>query len=71
MTRNKHPKTKLDERPRNDLRADPGINTAKGSLMTGEDPSLIQGNSTFEGDVENDSTREGGVDPNQLGRTNK
>jgi hypothetical protein len=71
MTRSKHPKTIASERNRIDQRADPGIGASKGAFMTGEDPRQIEGESTFEGDVENDTTREGGVDPKKLGRTNK
>ena len=37
--------------------------------MTNE-PQL-EGDNTFEGDVKNDTTAQGGVDPNQRGRTNK
>jgi hypothetical protein len=32
---------------------------------------LIEGDSTVEGDVQNDTKPDGGVDPNQLGRTNR
>ncbi|HST93767.1 MAG TPA: hypothetical protein VLJ78_03225 [Microvirga sp.] len=71
MTSNKHPKTKPEERPRSDLTVDPGIGRSKGSYMTGEDPRDLDGGSTFEGDVENQTTREGGVNPNRVGRTNK
>ena len=39
--------------------------------MSGEDPEAILADSTFEGDVENETTREGGVDPGHVGRTNK
>jgi hypothetical protein len=39
--------------------------------MAGEDPSAIEGDSTVEGDIENDTTPEGGIDPNQVGRTNR
>lgn len=35
-----------------------------------DEPSL-EGENTFEGDVKNDTTEQGGVDPNQRGRTNK
>jgi hypothetical protein len=71
MPGNKHPKTKPDERPRSDLQVDPGIGRSKGSFMTGEDPRDLDGGSTFQGDVENQTTRDGGVDPNKVGRTNK
>ncbi len=67
----KHPKTKSSERPRSDLDVNPGIGSSKGSYMTGEDPRNLDGGSTFEGDVANETTREGGIDPNKMGRTNK
>ncbi|WP_407520491.1 hypothetical protein [Methylobacterium oryzisoli] len=53
-----------------DLKGNPGIGTSKGMTRSGGDPEDIAGANTFEGDVENDVTREGGVDPNQRGRTN-
>ena len=52
------------------LERDPGIGSSKGSSATSEDPKAIDGESTVEGDVENDSTYGGGADPAQLGRTN-
>lgn len=55
-----------DDRDRN-----PDIAQSKGSFATGEDPELIEGENTVDGDVENDSTYGGGADPDQLGRTNK
>ncbi len=67
----KHPKTKPEERPRSDLDVDPGIGRSKGATMTGENPRDLDGGSTFQGDVENQTTREGGVDPKRMGRTNK
>lgn len=54
-----------------DREADPKIGQSKGAFATGEDPELIDGENTVEGDVESDSTYGGGVDPSQLGRTNK
>jgi hypothetical protein len=39
--------------------------------MAGEDPRSIAADATFEGDVENEATREGGVNPRHVGRTNK
>jgi hypothetical protein len=50
---------------------DPEIGQSKGTFATGEDAELIEGENTVEGDVENDSTYGDGVDPKQLGRTNK
>lgn len=51
-----------------DLEGNPGIGTSKG--VAGGDDEL-DGATTFEGDVLSDSTPEGGVDPDQRGRTNK
>jgi hypothetical protein len=65
----KHPKTQPGDRPRDDMEVNPGIGSSKG--MTGQDPRSLEGESTFEGDVANDTTREGGIDPNKMGRTNK
>jgi hypothetical protein len=67
----KHPKTQPQERPRSDLDVDPGIGRSKGSTMAGEDPRDLDGGSTFQADVENQTNREGGVNPNRMGRTNK
>jgi hypothetical protein len=71
MTRSKHPKMKPGEPRYSDLQVDPGIGRSKGSFMTGEDPRNLEAESTFEGDVGNETTREGGVDPKHIGRTNK
>ena len=38
-----------------DLRRNPGIGQSPGTFATGEDLEEIEGDSTFEGDVENDS----------------
>ncbi|CAO4143016.1 hypothetical protein [Methylorubrum aminovorans] len=51
-----------------DLKGNPGIGQSKG--MTGTDPEAIQGDSTVEGDVENETTPEGGIDPDHRGRSN-
>lgn len=71
MATSKHRKTRPGEAPRDDLVDNPGIGASKGTGMTGLDPEDIEGANTFEGDVENDATPQGGVDPNQIGRTNK
>ncbi|MDM7459437.1 MAG: hypothetical protein P3W94_008835 [Paracoccus sp. (in: a-proteobacteria)] len=63
---NKHPKT--DNPTDKTLHSDPGIGRSKGADR--KDP-LLPGENTFEGDVSNDTTPHGGVDPNQLGHTNK
>ncbi|MDO9637025.1 MAG: hypothetical protein Q7J44_00620 [Pseudotabrizicola sp.] len=72
MTSNKHPKSDktVGADHRDDLENDPGIGCSKGRFaMTNEPP--LEGENTFEGDVKNDTTAQGGVDPEQRGRTNK
>ncbi len=69
MTSSKQPKTRVPTDA--DLKNNPGIGASKGTTMSGEDPGEIAADSTFEGDVENETNREGGVDPNHVGRTNK
>ncbi len=54
-----------------DLNRNPGIGGSKGSFGRREDPEDIAGDSTFEGDVENETTPQGGVDPRHVGRKNK
>lgn len=56
---------------RDDSDDNPDIGQSKGTFATGEDPELIEGENTVEGDVENDSSYGGSADPDQLGRTNK
>ncbi|GJD34398.1 hypothetical protein [Methylobacterium aerolatum] len=63
----KHPKTTTPTDA--DLKGNPGIGTSKG--MAGADPEDLEADSTFEGDVENETTPEGGVDPNHRPRKNK
>jgi hypothetical protein len=63
---NKHPKTDVPSDA--DLKSNPGIGQSKG--MTGRDPADVAADSTFEGDVENETTPEGGVDPNHRPRKN-
>ena len=69
MTSSKQPKTQVPTDA--DLKGNPGIGSSKGTTMSGQDPDTIAGDSTFEGDVENETNREGGVDPEHVGRTNK
>jgi hypothetical protein len=52
-----------------DLTSNPGIGQSIGT--TGADPDEIGGANTFEGDVMNDVTPSGGINPNRRGRTNK
>lgn len=62
----KHPRT--GDPTDRDLRQDPGIGRSRGADR--DDPE-IGGDNTFEGDVLNDTTPQGGVDPDQRGRTNR
>ena len=71
MGTSKHLKTRPGEAPRDDLADNPGIGASKGMNIGKGDPELIEGENTFEGDVENDTTPQGGVDPRHVGRTNK
>ena len=66
MSSSKHPKTKTPSDA--SLRNDPGIGSSKGATGTDRE---IDGENTFEGDVMNDTTPEGGIDPNQRCRENK
>lgn len=67
-----HPKTR---RPTDkDLRDNPGIGASKGTIRGGDlldEGEELDGDNTFEGDVENDVTPQGGVNPDQTGRTNR
>ena len=81
MTSSKHPRGPEDRkgglgsdtpRPPDDLERNPGIGTSKGtSARIGADPEEIEAANTSEGDVMNDVTQTGGVNPDQRGRTNK
>lgn len=71
MSSPKQPKFPIEGPFESDLKRNPEIGQSGGSFETGDDIELIEGENTVIGDVENDSTRAGGVDPNQLGRTNK
>lgn len=62
----KHPKT--DTPTDADLKGNPGIGTSKG--MSGADPEDLEAASTFEGDVENETKPDGGIDPNHRPRKN-
>jgi hypothetical protein len=53
-----------------DLERNPGIGQSGGTFATGEDPTILEGDNTSEGDVENDADpRTGAIDEDQLGRT--
>lgn len=68
MTGTKHPKWKKPSDA--DLANNPGIGTSKGTIKEGQEFEL-EGENTVEGDVENDTTAAGGIDPRQKMRTNK
>jgi hypothetical protein len=72
MSSNKHPKSdkEIDVDLPDNLEDDPGIGRSKGRFAMTDEPPL-EGENTFEGDVKNDTTPQGGVDPKHLGRTNK
>jgi hypothetical protein len=81
MTSSKHPRRPEDRkgglgadtpRPPDDLERNPGIGATKGTQSRStRDPEEIAGDSTSEGDVMNDTTPQGGVDPDHRGRTNR
>jgi hypothetical protein len=58
-------------RPPSDLERDPGIGSSKGVFGRGTDPMVLRTDNTEEGDVMNDTTPQGAVDPDHRGRTNK
>ena len=66
MSTSKHPKTHTPSDA--DLKGNPGIGTSAGTTIEDDD---LDGDNTFDGDVMNDVTPEGGVNPDQRGRTNK
>ena len=53
-----------------DLKGNPGIGSSKGTTISGGDPRDLEGDSTFEGDVDNETTPEGGIDPDHRPRKN-
>jgi hypothetical protein len=70
MSGNQHIKTRTPSDK--DLREDPGIGASKGAIKAGDLADEIEdGDNTFRGDVESDVRPSGGIDPNQVGRTNK
>ena len=63
---NKHLKT---ETPTDaDLKGNPGIGQSKG--LTGADIEDVEADSTVEGDVENETKLDGGIDPDHRPRKN-
>ncbi len=63
MPRPQQPDDKVT--PPDDLDRNPGTGASKGTTMAGAEPEDIEGENTFEGDVENDVTPNGGVNPDQ------
>jgi hypothetical protein len=59
-----------------DLKGNPGIGTSKvesacrSKGMSGVDPADLQADSTFEGDVDNETKADGGIDPDHRPRKN-
>jgi len=70
MSSDKHPKLDLDQKPRDDLKNNPGIGASKGGFATGAEPEEILADNTVEGDVAN-ATRDGAADPRQMPRGNR
>jgi hypothetical protein len=69
MSRAKHEKGRGSPFP-DDLQRNPGIGQSKGSFATGVPPEEIEGQSTVEGDVDNDTTASGGVPQGKRERSN-
>lgn len=55
---------------RDDLEDNPGIGSSRGTTISGEDPHILQGENSDEGDVENDADATGAPTPNERHRTN-
>jgi hypothetical protein len=69
MSGSKHDKSREGETPfQNDLERNPGIGQSKGAFATGEDIETLEGDNTFEGDTENDTTVDGGIRKDERGR---
>jgi hypothetical protein len=58
-----------DTKP-DDFKRNPGIGGSKGATAAGADPDEIEGENTFEGDLENDTRADGSLNPDP-GRTNR
>ena len=71
MSTSKHDKSEGEGPFTSDLESDPGIGQSKGLFATGEDPDLLEGITTQEGDVENQATTDGAADEHKLPRGNK
>jgi hypothetical protein len=78
MSTGKHPQSGHTPTtlPADDLDCDPGIGRSRGATASGtrkpelrDQGDLEDGENTVEGDVANDTTPSGGVDPNRRGRS--
>jgi len=67
----RHDKTRGESPFTSDLERNPGVGQSKGAFATGEDPELLEGENTVEGDLENAANPHGGVNEHQGQRTNK
>lgn len=54
-----------------DLRSNPGIGQSKGAYARGGDLDFAEGDSTVEGDAENEGGPHGQATEGKLGRTNR
>lgn len=70
MSNDKHPQSGQASPLRDDLETNPGIGASKGATISGEDPHILQGANTDEGDVENDADATGAMTPQETHRTN-
>lgn len=74
MTKHKHPRSghAPNTLPADDLTCNPGIGASRGATLSGAGDlgadELEDGENTFEGDVENDVTPQGGINPEQRSR---
>ena len=57
--------------PRDDLKDNPGIGASRGTTIAGEDPHILQGENTDEGDVQNDADATGAPTPMEKHRTKR
>ncbi len=60
-----------EPKPENDLKRNPGIGQSSGIDNTRTTFEDEEGDNTVEGDVLNDTRRDGSVDPGQRGRENE
>ena len=70
MSKHPDPKHQPVKSANDDLDCNPGIGSSKGTFATGEDPEEIEGDSTSEGDIANQTDRTGAIKPDDWGRTN-